>query len=175
MGTAAFFVGCGRRRLRSHVEHRICRIKPLVPAKWKWLALKRFPYHGAELTYFATRESGTFHIRATAGIESDLPMKLTIRMSRRAYKPFPTTQRSSHCSAGARYAFSLGTFSDTITASLNLLRLLDARTMYDVCLYDSERDGWQPGEIDAAKDIGTVALSIEMGGYRLISLRPHLA
>ena len=34
---------------------------------------------------------------------------------------------------------------------------------------------WQPGEIDAAKDIGTVALSIEMGGYRLISLRPHLA
>jgi tetratricopeptide (TPR) repeat protein len=61
----------------------------------------------------------------------------------------------------------------TITAPLDISTLLDARTMYDVCIYDSELDGWQPGEINRAEDIGTVALSIEMGGYRLISLRPR--
>jgi hypothetical protein len=60
-----------------------------------------------------------------------------------------------------------------ITASLNLSQLLDARAMYDVCPYDSERDDWQPDEMNAAKDIAAVALSIEMTGYRLISLRPR--
>jgi glycogen debranching enzyme len=150
------------------------RIKPLVPAKWKWLALKRFPYHGAELTYFATRESGTFHIRATGGIESDLPNETYDSDVSTDVQVFSNDAAVVALQRRDEICVLVGNLADhTITASLDLLRLLDAQTMYDVCLYDSERDGWQPGEINAAKDIGTVALSIEMGGYRLISLRPR--
>jgi hypothetical protein len=47
------------------------RINPLVPASWKWVALRRLPYHGRPLSYFATRERGTFRIYATAVVESD--------------------------------------------------------------------------------------------------------
>jgi hypothetical protein len=72
----------------SHVKYGVATHQTARPATWKWLALKRLPYHGAGI-------------------------------------------------------------------------------------YDSELDGWQPGEIKTAEDIGTVALSIEMDGYRLISLRPR--
>ena len=51
------------------------RVKPLVPATWKWLALKRLPYHGEEITYFATRERGTFRLSATSEIESEFELE----------------------------------------------------------------------------------------------------
>ncbi|MBV9271091.1 MAG: hypothetical protein JO165_08355, partial [Candidatus Eremiobacteraeota bacterium] len=34
-------------------------IQPLVPANWKWLALRRLPFHGEEVSYFAVRAQGT--------------------------------------------------------------------------------------------------------------------
>ena len=35
------------------------RVNPLVPNAWKWVALRRLPYHGKDLTYFAARQGGS--------------------------------------------------------------------------------------------------------------------
>src|ERR1700729_2256101 len=153
---------------------RLPRIKPLVPATWKWLALKRLPYHGAEITFFATRENGMLRISATVDIESDFPKDLWKRVVPLAIRVFSDEAVVVALQRPDEISILVGNLaSHTITAPLDISTLLDARAMYNVCIYDSELDGWQPGEINTAEDIGTVALSIEMGGYRLISLRPR--
>jgi glycogen debranching enzyme len=150
------------------------RIKPLVPATWKWLALKRLPYHGMEITFFATREDGTLRISATVDIESDFPKEVYDTDVSPAVRVFSDDAAVVALKRPDEISILVGNLAaHTITAPLDISALLDARTAYNVCIYDSERDGWQPGEINAAEDIGAVALSIEMGGYRLISLRPH--
>jgi hypothetical protein len=54
---------------------------------------------------------------------------------------------------------------------LDISGLLDPRAMYDVCIYDSERDAWQPDVLDSGSNVSTVSLSLEANGYRLVSLR----
>src|SRR5262249_47386872 len=49
------------------------KIQPLVPAHWRWVALRCLPYHGGQVSFFATREgqdqgTGIFHIYATTEV-----------------------------------------------------------------------------------------------------------
>jgi hypothetical protein len=45
----------------------------------------------------------------------------------------------------------LGSIFGFMWPELRLSTLLDARTAYNVCVYDSELDGWQLAEINAAE------------------------
>ena len=148
------------------------RIKPLVPPAWKWLALKRLPYHGVEITYFATREEGTFRISATADVESDFPKELYETDVTEGVRVFSDEAAVVALRRSGEIAVLVGNLAaQTTTIALNISNLLEAGAMYDVCVYDSERDAWQPGELNSAEDAGAVAVSIETGGYRLIALR----
>ena len=49
------------------------RIQPLIPADWRWLALRRVPYHGEEISYFVVRARDAFHIYTTCEIDSNHP------------------------------------------------------------------------------------------------------
>ena len=150
------------------------RIKPLVPPTWKWLALKRLPYHGREITYFATREAGTFRISATADVESEFPTDLYETDVTPDVQVFSGDAAVVALARQDEIVVLVGSLtSQTMTVALNISLLLDARAMYEVCIYDSERDAWQPGQLNSAYDAGKVALSVETGGYRLISLRPR--
>lgn len=60
-----------------------------------------------------------------------------------------------------------GTRTDTI----GLSSVLSLGRSYDVETYDSERDAWQSTVIDSAIQVDLLGLSIEPGGYRIISLR----
>ena len=46
-------------------------INPLVPPSWKWVALRRLPYAGREISYFAVRTGEGFHLFTTCEIETD--------------------------------------------------------------------------------------------------------
>jgi hypothetical protein len=46
------------------------RVNPLVPADWKWVALRRLPYHGQEVTYVAVRHDDHFYIYANADVQT---------------------------------------------------------------------------------------------------------
>ena len=148
------------------------RINPLVPPDWKWLALKRLPYHGTELTFFATRQAGTFRISATSDVETayekelydaDVSADVTVYSANAAVVALARPDEIS---------LLVGNLAaETVTVPLNISRLLDRDATYEVCVYDSERDAWQPGTLDSAANVGTVSLAIEAMGYRLLSLR----
>ena len=148
------------------------RVNPLVPSNWKWLALRRLPYHGGELTYFATREGGTFHISSTSDVTTDFPKELYGTDVSDDVRVFSANAAVVALARPDETSVLVGNYgSQTTTIPLDISRLLDPLGTYDVCIYDSQRDAWQPGAIDSASNIGTVSLSIEAGGYRLISLR----
>jgi len=148
------------------------RINPLVPAAWKWVALKRLLYHGKEITYFAVRERGTFRIYATAEIEADFPIERfdeDVSSRVRVFSDSAAIVALKRDDATMVLVGNIGT--QTVTVPMNIAALLDPHAMYDVCVYNSERDGWEPGELGSGEDFGAVALSIESDGYRLIELR----
>jgi len=148
------------------------RVKPLVPATWKWLALKRLPYHGAEITYFVTRERGTFHLSATADLESEFETERYDTDVSAAVQVLSDDVAVVALERHGEISILVGNIAErTTTAALDISRLLDPRAMYDLCVFDSERDGWQPGSLSSAEAACTLVLSVEMGGYRLISLR----
>jgi len=59
----------------------------------------------------------------------------------------------------------------TRTYTIGLSNILSPGRSYDVETYDSERDAWQSTVIDTAIPVDSIGLSIEPGGYRMISLR----
>ena len=150
------------------------RVKPLVPTRWKWLALKRLPYHGGEITYFATREDGSFRISATADVESDFPVERFDADVSADVQVFSEDAAVVALRRRDEIAVLVGNLaSHTMTVALNISKLLEPHAYYNARIYNTERDAWEPGGLNSAEAAETVALSIEMGGYRLISLRPR--
>ncbi len=148
------------------------RINPLVPTHWKWVALKRLPYHGAEITYFANREGGTLRLSSTGDVDTEFPKALYDKDVSADVTVFSENAAVVALQRTDEISVLVGNLAtETINVPLDISRLLDPRAMYDVCIYDSERDAWQPGKLDSASNVGTVSLSIEAGGYRLASLR----
>lgn len=60
---------------------------------------------------------------------------------------------------------------DEGTYTIGLSSVLSLGRSYNVETYDSERDAWQSTVIDTAIPVHSIGLSIEPGGYRIISLR----
>ncbi len=148
------------------------RINPLVPAAWKWVALKHLPYHGRELSYFAVRERGAFHIYATADVETDFAKERfdeDVSSRVQIFSDNAAVAALRRDDATVLLVGNVGT--QTVTVPMNIAALLEPHASYDVRIYNSERDAWEPGDLGAGEDLGAVALSIETGGYRLIELR----
>jgi len=145
------------------------RVAPLVLASWKWVALKRLPYHGREITYVAARRGGAFHLYAVGDVECDFPMQR-----------YETDVSTSVVAPSGASIVVLVRADETLvfvgshdegTYTIGLSRVLSLGRSYNVETYDSERDAWQSTVIDTAIPVDSIGLSIEPGGYRIISLR----
>lgn len=148
------------------------RVKPLVPPAWKWLALRRLPYHGKELTFFAVRAEGSPWISATVDVESDAATEVYDADVSAAVRVLSDDAEVVALRRPNEISILIGSVaSQTATVAVDLSQLLDTHATYDVQLYDSQRDAWQPGEIDATEVACPITLSVETGGYRLILLR----
>lgn len=150
----------------------IPRIKPLIPATWKWIALKRVPYHGRELTYFAVRQDGSLRIYASTEIEADFESERfneDVSAKVRTFSESAVVVALERSDAIVVLVGNVGLKAALVP--VNIAAFIDMKTSYDVRVYNSEREAWERGTLRGGKDFGTVALPIEPEGYRLIQLQ----
>lgn len=146
------------------------RVAPIVPSNWKWVALKRLPYHGAEFSYFATRRNGTFHISATSGVDCEFETELYDENVSASVEIVPGDASVVALRRADEIALFVGSSASvTTTFDVRFDALLDGNAAYRMRIYDSERDAWLAGGPEIAR-ASHLALLIERGGYRLIVL-----
>ncbi len=150
------------------------RIEPLVPASWRWVALRRLPYHGGELSFFATREhqddhASAFHISATTEVDTDHSLEVyaddateTVRVGN------PDVCHVALRRPGEAVLLIGHTGADTSVVPVDLGTLLADDRVYSVELYDSESYAWRSGETATGRAHGTFAVSIAAGGFKIL-------
>lgn len=147
------------------------RINPLIPLAWKWIALKRLPYHGSELTYFAVRTRDGVRIYTTADIETKWPSERFDEDVSPGVEIFSETAAVVALRRTDTIVLFVGNVgTQTQTVHLNMMSLLDLKSIYDVRIYNSERDAWDSGELQSGQDFGAVAVMVDTGGYCVIEL-----
>jgi hypothetical protein len=144
-------------------------IQPLVPADWRWLALRRLPYHGEEISYFAVRARNTFHLYTTCEIDTGHPHSVYITD---ASDNIPIFSRSARVIAFQREHETILLVGNVSTTSINvpvdLSSILMGEAKYHVRIYNSERDVWETDTVIAREEVVSVTATIECQGYRLM-------
>jgi hypothetical protein len=144
-------------------------IQPLVPAGWRWLALRRVPYHGEEVSYFAVRARSTFHIYTTCEIDTDHRNSVYITD---ASDNIPIFSRSARVIAFQREGETILLIGNVTTTSINvpvnLSSILMADAKYRLSIYNSERDDWETDTVVAGGELVSDTTTIESQGYRLM-------
>jgi hypothetical protein len=146
-------------------------IEPLIPASWRWIGIRRLPYHGRELTYFATRQHGGMRVYSTSEAEC--------RDELQCYVEDVTDKLVVMSDAAAAIALrrpgellvlmgNIGT--QTTTAPVDVSALINHEARYQMRIYNSERDAWVDKTEMLGSDLGPMAVSIEVHGFRLIEL-----
>ena len=148
------------------------RVNPLVPAAWKWVALRRLPYHGEEITYFAARQGDGFRLYANTELDTDHGSeRYDEDVSEQVHVVATSAQVVALRRAGEIVVLIGNVGTQTSVVPVTLQRLIDNDTSYDVRIYNSERGGWGPRQKAIGADLCMLGLPIESHGYRIIELR----
>lgn len=147
-------------------------INPLIPPGWRWVGMRRLPYHGKELSYFAVRQEDKLNVFATCEVETkhdaheydeDVTDSIDVLA---ASASIIALRRDSELMI---MVGNSGT--ETTTAPVDLSRVVENDRRYELRVYNSERDRWVDGATMDGSQIQSIAVPIELLGYRLISLR----
>ena len=148
------------------------RINPLIPAQWKWVALRRLPYHGGELTYFAARQGAQFHIYTTTAVQTPHRMERYDEDVSAGVHAFSASAAVVALRRPGELMVLIGNVgTSTSVVPVELRGLLDLDAEYQIRIYNSEREAWLPGHRDTGRDASSLAVSVEAGGFRAIELR----
>ncbi|MGI8916449.1 MAG: MGH1-like glycoside hydrolase domain-containing protein [Chloroflexota bacterium] len=150
------------------------RIDPLVPPDWKWVALRELPYHGQPLTYFAVRHGMQFHVYANTDVQ-------TAHQQERYDEDVSDDIQASSASAAIvalRRSDELVVLIGNVgpascVVPVDLRKVIDQAQSYDIRIYNSERGSWEAGHGEKGRTAGTLAVSIETRGFRVIELKPR--
>jgi hypothetical protein len=144
-------------------------IQPLIPPDWRWLALRRVPYHGEEISYFAVRVRNKFHIYTTCEIDTGHPHSV---YRTDASDNIPIFSRSARVVAFQREHETIVLIGNVTTTSINvpvdLSSVLLGEAKYRVSIYNSERDVWETETVIGREEVVSVTATIESQGYRLM-------
>lgn len=153
------------------LAHDLPRIAPLVPDWWSWVALRRLVYHGKEFSYFAARMSDGFHVYSTGPVQTSAALHRYDEDVSDLLSVFADGAVALALRGADQAAVLLGnTTSNTISAPINIMRIVDASACYRLRVYDSERREWETfGEGDGAR-LGGLALTVNSQGFRLLEL-----
>jgi hypothetical protein len=144
-------------------------IHPLVPANWKWLALRRLPYHGHEISYFAVRAQGTFHLYTTCEIDTDHPHYVFADDVSDNIPIFAQGARVVAFQRARETVIMVGNVtSATINVPVDLTSVLTPHAKYHVRIYNSERDDWETDTVLAREEVAIITATIESQGYRVL-------
>jgi hypothetical protein len=148
------------------------RINPLVPQSWRWVGVRRLCYHGKEISFFATRHAGTFHMCATGPVDSESGYEHYDEDISDRIAAFSEAAAVIAFRGGDKIIVLIGNVSDqTATIPLNLSKVLDPATTYASKIYVSERETWEDFEPKLGAALTPLAIIVEMYGFRLIELR----
>jgi hypothetical protein len=152
------------------------KINPLIPAQWRWVGLRRLPYHGKEISYFAAREGeaeqpDAFHIYAETEVATDHTLSVyaeDVTESVRVLNP-------DVCHIALRrpgeVVLLLGnTGPNTSIVPMECAGLFAAETNYTVHVYDSESRRWGGGDVTRGAALHTPTVAIEAGGFRVLRI-----
>ena len=144
-------------------------IQPLVPADWRWLALRRVPYHGEEISYFAVRAGNAFHLYTTCEIDSNHPHSV---YTTDASDNIPIFSRNARAIAFQREHETILLVGNVTTTSINVpvdaSSILTGEAKYHVRIYNSERNDWETDTVIAPEEVASITVTIESQGYRLM-------
>ncbi len=151
-------------------------VRPLVPAAWRWVALRRAPYQGRELTYVATRRKDAFHIDATSAIKSEHQSDVYAEdVTSLVASPSPAVAIVALRRPGRILVFIGNIGAETAFVPVNFDALLEPHAAYRIRFFNSERGAWERPEHPEGADVrGTRAVALEAYGFRLIELEPHV-
>ena len=145
------------------------KIQPLVPSDWKWLALRRVPYHGEEISYFAVRARNTFHLYTTCEIDSDHSHSVYLADVSDNIPIFSRTARVVAFQREHETILLVGNVSTTsINVPVELSSILTGEEKYHLRIYNSEREDWETDAVFAREEVMSVTTTIESQGYRLM-------
>ncbi len=149
------------------------RINPIIPSHWSWVGLRRLPYHGAFVSYFAVRrDDGRLCLYSTAQVESEFDVIVLERDVTDDVRRFSDRARIIALAGENETVVLVGnTSTETVAASLNIEQILDASKHYALEAYNSERKRWEEPIVREAW--GALALSIEAGGFQLLRFTPR--
>jgi glycogen debranching enzyme len=147
-------------------------ITPLVPPSWKWVALRRLPYHGRELTYFAAREGEFFHLYANADVQATHDKDIYDEdISAQVHAVSPSAAVVALRRSGEIMVLVGNTGTQTGIVPINLGGVINLEARYDVRIYNSERGAWEPSHRESGSGVVFLALPIETNGFRAIQLK----
>jgi glycogen debranching enzyme len=152
------------------------RARPLLPADWQWVALRRFPYDEREHTLFLTRQSGgslrfysTVELEVAPGDEVvlfDEDVTTVVALDHAAARHVALRK------AGA-VLLAIGSASaDAFTVTATLDGLLDLALDYVVARYDSNGASWDFSARQAADDLSTLTARLAPYGCQVFALQP---
>jgi hypothetical protein len=147
-------------------------INPLVPPSWKWVALRRLPYQGHEITYFAARQGDHFQIYANAALQTPHGQeRYDEDVSALVHAFSPSAAVVALRRPGEMMVLVGNAGTQTSVVPLSLRELVRAEARYDIRIYNSERGAWETGHRESGQVTQTLAVSVEANGYRAIELK----
>ncbi len=167
-------------------------VSPLLPLEWKWVGLRRLPYHGTELSYFAGR-FGTPSPGADA-THAELERQAGVSLRFFASGPIAFGQGQAgeifdeditdkiqvvndalRCvafrRAGELFVCVGNTAERTSVGAVELDGLVEPTHKYQLELYNSERGQWSSADATAGSTLIRVAFVVEAQGFRVLRIR----
>ncbi len=145
-------------------------IAPAWPAEWKWLALRRLPCTAGWLTLFMALEDDQIHVYSNLPVQTkhrlhvagaDVTRSVRVKDYRTHRTAFATESRVIIC---------LGSEADVyVTAPVDMSELLEPEAEYEARVY-SRGEGWTTMGLATGSELSQMAVSIEDGGFRIISI-----
>ncbi len=165
---------CGVRQRRDGLM-----LSPLVPKDWQWVGLRRLPYRGREIAFFAGWQPDGPHLYATTDFtpapESPRAPNAAA-VSKHLYDEDVTNLVEVHDPLAQHIAFKragellvcLGSSAEqTMLLPMRIGALLAPDTVYQTEIYSSEWQRWIMGRRARGKEMDEAAVQIDAGGYRL--------
>jgi len=148
-------------------------VNPLVPGDWKWVALRRLPYHGQELTYFAARNAQEpgFYIYANCDMETAHRKEIYDEDISEHVYAFSSSAELVAFRRKNELAILVGNVgTQTSVVPVNLQEVIDPAKDYTLRVYNSERGDWEGAKHQKGSAFAALAVSIESNGYRVIKV-----
>jgi hypothetical protein len=147
-------------------------VNPLIPPGWKWVAVRRLPYHGRELTYFVGRHGGDLHVYANADVQSTHHKEIYVEDVSTDVHCFCATAEVVALRRPGELMVLVGNVgTQTSIVPLDLHEVVDAHGSYGLRIYNSERRVWEPGRREPGSIVAALAVGIEVNGFRAIELK----